>query len=149
MTCAKCGKEYEESKFCPECGAPASVFCSKCGKEHSQKFCPECGTAAHDYAVQTQPNIVINNTNTNTNANTNVNTNMNFNGAMRPQKSRMVALILCIFLGYVGAHCFYTGKTGMGVIYIFTLGLFGIGWIIDIVRIIIGSYRDKWGVPLA
>jgi len=42
---------------------------------------------------------------------------------------------LCIFFGYFGAHKFYEGKTIMGLIYLFTLGLFGFGWLIDIIII--------------
>lgn len=47
-------------------------------------------------------------------------------------KSKGVAYLLWFFLGFLGAHKFYVGKTGMGVLYIFTGGLFGIGWFIDL-----------------
>lgn len=40
---------------------------------------------------------------------------------------------VCLFLGYFGIHKFIEKKTGMGVIYIFTVGLFGVGWIYDTV----------------
>lgn len=60
-------------------------------------------------------------------------------------KSKVVALILCILGGYLGLHHFYTGKTGIGVLYLFTVGLFGVGWIVDIVRIAGGKYTDKNG----
>ncbi|CAN5912975.1 hypothetical protein BH11BAC7_BH11BAC7_22970 [soil metagenome] len=52
-------------------------------------------------------------------------------------KSQIVALLLCIFLGPLGIHRFYLGYTGMGILYLFTAGLFGIGWIIDIILLII------------
>lgn len=52
-------------------------------------------------------------------------------------KNQIVALVLCIFLGLLGIHRFYLGYTGMGVLYIFTLGLFGIGWLIDLILLII------------
>lgn len=45
------------------------------------------------------------------------------------------ALVLCILFGYFGAHKFYEKKIGMGILYFFTLGLFGIGWIVDIVKL--------------
>ena len=45
--------------------------------------------------------------------------------------SKWVAFFLCFFLGYLGAHKFYEGKNGMGILYLFTIGLFGIGWLID------------------
>lgn len=50
-------------------------------------------------------------------------------------KSKWVALLLCFFLGVLGAHKFYEGKIGMGVLYIFTGGLLGIGVIVDFVRL--------------
>lgn len=59
------------------------------------------------------------------------------------KKSKAAALILCIFLGYFGVHYFYVGKTGTGLLYLFTFGLFGIGWFIDIFRIACGSFKDK------
>ena len=52
-------------------------------------------------------------------------------------KSQIVALLLCIFLGLLGIHRFYLGYTGMGLLYLFTAGLFGIGWLIDIILLII------------
>ena len=63
-------------------------------------------------------------------------------------KSRLVALLLCIFLGEFGAHRFYVGKIGTGLLYLFTAGLFGIGWIIDLIKICLGSFRDNVGEPL-
>ncbi len=63
-------------------------------------------------------------------------------------KSKMTALILCIFLGYLGIHYFYVGKAGMGCLYLFTCGLFGFGWFIDIIRIACGSFADSNGLSL-
>ena len=45
--------------------------------------------------------------------------------------SKLVGFILWIF-GFLGAHRFYYGKPVTGTIWFFTLGLFGIGWIIDL-----------------
>lgn len=44
---------------------------------------------------------------------------------------KIVGLILCVALGYFGVHKFFEGKIGMGILYIFTCGFFGIGVIID------------------
>lgn len=63
-------------------------------------------------------------------------------------KSKIAALLLCIFFGYFGAHKFYVGKTGMGILYLLTFGLFGIGWIVDIILILCGSFKDSNGLPL-
>jgi len=49
------------------------------------------------------------------------------------------ALLLCIFLGFLGAHRFYMGYTLIGVIQLLTLGGLGIWSLIDLIRIITGS----------
>lgn len=109
-----------KTKFCKYCGEKIpedAVICTKCGRQVEE-------------IKQNQPNVVINNTNTNSNVNKNV------NAGFGREKNKWVALILCIFLGYIGAHKFYEGKVGMGILYIFTIGLFGIGWIVDIISLI-------------
>jgi TM2 domain-containing membrane protein YozV len=42
-----------------------------------------------------------------------------------------VAWILQTFLGVFGAHRFYMGKWGTGILYLISGGLFGIGWAYD------------------
>ncbi|MBP3627619.1 MAG: TM2 domain-containing protein [Clostridia bacterium] len=49
------------------------------------------------------------------------------------EKSKWVSFFLCLFLGVFGAHKFYEGRILLGILYIFTGGLFGIGVIIDLV----------------
>ena len=51
---------------------------------------------------------------------------------MQP-KSKWVSFFLCLFFGAFGAHKFYEGRILLGVVYIFTLGLCGIGVLIDLV----------------
>jgi len=80
------------------------------------------------------PNIVINNTNTNTNVNRNTNVNGVYGG--KP-KNKWVSFCLCLFLGFFGAHKFYEGKAGTGILYLFTGGLFGIGWLIDCISLLL------------
>jgi TM2 domain-containing membrane protein YozV len=54
-------------------------------------------------------------------------------GATTPgAKSVGVAYLLWFFFGFLGVHQFYLGRTGRGVSYIFTLGLLGIGLLIDL-----------------
>jgi TM2 domain-containing membrane protein YozV len=60
-------------------------------------------------------------------------------------KSQLVALLLCIFLGYLGIHRFYLGYTGIGVIQLLTGGGCGIWALIDLIRIITGDLRPKGG----
>lgn len=45
--------------------------------------------------------------------------------------SKAVGYLLWIF-GFTGAHRFYYGRRLTGVIWFFTLGLFGIGWLVDL-----------------
>tara|TARA_B110000438_G_scaffold303292_1_gene364128 strand:+ start:357 stop:719 length:363 start_codon:yes stop_codon:yes gene_type:complete len=46
-------------------------------------------------------------------------------------KDVVVAYLLWFFLGLIGGHRFYLGHVGLGILYFFTFGGFGIGWIID------------------
>jgi len=59
------------------------------------------------------------------------------------EKSRLVTLLMCFYFGIFGGHRFYVGKTGTGIIWLLTLGVFGIGLIVDLIMIITGSFRDK------
>ena len=45
--------------------------------------------------------------------------------------SKAIGYVLWIF-GFMGAHRFYYGKTVSGIIYFFTFGILGIGWLIDL-----------------
>lgn len=46
-------------------------------------------------------------------------------------KSTFLAYILGFFFGYLGVHRFYTGNYVTGFIWLFTLGLFGVGYVVD------------------
>jgi TM2 domain-containing membrane protein YozV len=46
-------------------------------------------------------------------------------------KDVVVAYLMWFFLGLIGGHRFYLGHVGMGILYLFTFGGFGIGWVID------------------
>ena len=61
------------------------------------------------------------------------------------EKNRWLALIICFFGGIFGAHHFYVGNIGKGLIYLFTLGLFSIGWIVDFFIILLGKFKDNTG----
>ncbi|QFT85961.1 TM2 domain protein [Halomonas sp. THAF12] len=51
--------------------------------------------------------------------------------ASQDTHSKVVGYLLWLF-GFLGAHRFYYGKPVTGTIWFFTLGLFGIGWLIDL-----------------
>lgn len=113
------------------------MFCKKCGSEidNAAVICPSCGVSTDNFQNQAQPQSnaqpVINIVNTNTNTNTN--TNDAYRGK---EKNKWVSFLLCFFLGCFGVHKFYEGKTGMGLLYLFTGGLFFIGVIIDLIAIL-------------
>lgn len=105
----------ENMKYCESCGNQIHI---------DAVICPKCGRQVEKIATMENnqnPQIVINNNNSN-----------NFNSAyMKKECDKWISLLLCVFLGFFGAHKFYEGKTGLGILYIFTAGLFCIGWFID------------------
>ncbi len=95
---------------------------------------------------QNQPNMNVNNYNIYNQTN-----NMNGNyGVMPSPKNKTIAAVLAAlgFCGCAGIHRFYTGKIGTGILYLCTGGLFGIGTIVDLIRIINGNFTDSNGRPL-
>ena len=51
-------------------------------------------------------------------------------------RNKWVALFLCFFFGFIGGHKFYEGKAGVGLLYMCTFGLFGIGVVIDFLNLL-------------
>ena len=64
---------------------------------------------------------------------------------MVSEKSRLITLLLCIFLGYFGIHRFYVGKVGTGIIWLITGGIFGFGVLFDLIMILLGKFTDAEG----
>jgi TM2 domain-containing membrane protein YozV len=60
-------------------------------------------------------------------------------------KSRGVALVLAAVLGPFGAHRFYVGKTGTGLLMLCTLGGAGLWYLYDVIVVAGGSFRDAKG----
>mgnify|MGYP003972362083 CR=1 FL=1 len=60
-------------------------------------------------------------------------------------KSRLAAGLLCFFLGWLGVHRFYVGKIGTAILMVLTVGGFGIWATIDLIIILVGSFRDAEG----
>ncbi|HEX6481479.1 MAG TPA: TM2 domain-containing protein [Ktedonobacteraceae bacterium] len=67
---------------------------------------------------------------------------------MGTQKDWLTTLLLCLFLGALGVHRFYTGHTAIGVVQLLTLGGCGVWALIDLIMIITGDFRDASGLPL-
>jgi TM2 domain-containing membrane protein YozV len=63
-------------------------------------------------------------------------------------KDWLTTLLLCLFLGGLGVHRFYTGKTGSGIAQLLTLGGCGIWALVDLIMIATGKYVDAAGRPL-
>lgn len=96
------------------------VFCTACGKSIAANAvaCPSCG--APNAAAKGQTS----------------------------EKTMVAAALLCFFFGVLGFHRFYVGKIGTGILMLLTLGVFGIWTLIDFIMIIVGSFKDKQGLPL-
>lgn len=63
-------------------------------------------------------------------------------------RNRWVALLLCLVGGTLGLHRFYVGKVGSGIFYLLTGGVFLFGAVADFFCILLGSFRDRQGLPL-
>lgn len=64
-----------------------------------------------------------------------------------PYKNRLTLILLCVLLGWVGAHRFYAGKIGTGIIWLFSCGGLVFGWLHDIVVVLAGNFLDANGAP--
>ena len=60
-------------------------------------------------------------------------------------KSKTGAFIRCLLGGYVGWHYFYVGRHSRGILALFTLNFFFIGWFLDLWKIANGKFKDNVG----
>lgn len=98
------------------------------------KFCPKCGTEMEDNAS------FCSNCGNKENASVNSSTS---------NKDWLTTLLLCIFLGGLGAHRFYVNKIGSGVAQLLTAGGCGIWTLVDLIMIITGKFEDAEGNVIA
>ncbi len=64
-------------------------------------------------------------------------------------KRLLIGVLLCVFGGVLGLHRFYAGKVGTGVLQLLTGGGLGIWWLVDLVMLATGNFRDKDGRRIA
>lgn len=125
---------------CPNCGGPRDLNdrrCIYCGMPLEKTASPEGNQEIHIHYHQescAQPQVRVEH----------IYIPMN----QRSSRNRLIALVLCLFLGMFGVHKFYLGRIGMGFLYLFTYGVFGIGWLIDIFVLLLGNPKDKDGARL-
>ena len=60
-------------------------------------------------------------------------------------KKILPVFLLFFFLAWLGVHRFFVGKIGTAILFIVTLGGLGIWWIIDLILIVTGNFKDKQG----
>lgn len=53
-----------------------------------------------------------------------------------------IDLLICYLFGCFGIHKFREKKIGLGVLYLFTFGLFGIGWLVDCIKYLIVAIKS-------
>ena len=69
----------------------------------------------------------------------------NYDVRKSTQKSWLVTLLLCLFVGTIGVHRFYVGKIGTGILQLLTFGGFGIWTLVDFILIACKKFTDANG----
>ena len=149
--CPKCGKQiaskitYNKSRPIYRASS-TKKYCRFCGNiiDSDCVVCPKCGKQIEilkNENSKMSQNIIINNSNSNKNI-------IHNSGSNYPHKKKITTFFLCLFFGVFGIHHFYVGKIKMGILYLLTGGLLGIGWVVDMVLILIGFFHDSAGMPL-
>ncbi len=143
MYCRNCGQQLgENADYCTSCGVKnpkGNRFCQSCGAEAGPQaeVCVKCGVRLVKSAA-----------------------------ADASTRSRLATTLLVLFLGQLGVHRFYIGKTGTGIIMLIlavigwsTIWLIGLGlfflvplWIwclIDLIFAVTGTMTDSNGKRIA
>ena len=67
----------------------------------------------------------------------------------KKRKDYLKVLLLALFLGHLGIHRFYTKKIGTGILMLITCGGFLIWYLIDLIMILTGNFKDDHGKKLS
>jgi len=131
MKCTSCGAESPpEARACPYCGCEhvgAVEPENKPPREPSPPWTPPPESNKRAKEQRARRRVYI---------------------AEASPHNREICLLLCLFLGVLGIHRFYVGKTATGVLWFFTGGFLVVGAISDFFKIFSGNFRDKRGLYL-
>lgn len=137
--CINCGRELaDDFDFCPECGERAHPDAAYSPFSNSQYdvgtiICPQCREVMPADAVyclncgyrfnNAEPAVDFDAISKSIRKNAKLGSD---------RRKKWIAMLLCIFFGWLGAHRFYEGKIVSGVVWLFTFGCVGAGWLFDI-----------------
>lgn len=118
----------------PEEPEPAFLYCPQCGEKMAvdQRYCTSCGWDAEE--PDKEPPLLRREP-----------TPSPRELGPPSDKNRLTALLLCVLIGWLGAHRFYIDKPGTGLLYLLSLGILGVGVIYDAVMLATGELEDGAG----
>jgi TM2 domain-containing membrane protein YozV/ribosomal protein S27AE len=98
-------------------------YCIECGSIINLKaeICPKCGVRQPFIAEMKQSNN------------------------KEDENQWLICLLLCWFVGILGAHRFYTGHIAIGIAQLLTLGGCGIWTLVDFILILTGKFKNSQG----
>lgn len=108
-------------KYCQHCGnelLDTAVICPKCGSPVSGN--PNFVASQNQYSIQNSGNNVS-------------------------EKNWVATFLLCFLFGGIGIHRFYVGRIGSAIAMILTLGGLGFWWLVDLIVILFGNFKDSEG----
>ena len=147
-TCVGCGKficetcktEYKNKFYCKTCLSGLLEETEKKSEHEKSKW----EERAWDAKDKGNTNIVLNASSSSSASASAGGVGGQFD-ANTSSQSKMTILLVAIFFGWAGAHRFMVGKVMSGLLYLFTAGLGGIGWLYDILKIVTNSFQDAEG----
>lgn len=101
-------------------------------KGSDEKFCPNCGELIH-FQAEICPKCGVRVA------------KASQGSYIDEHRTWLIVLVLCMFLGALGMHRFYTRKYGTGLLMLLTAGGCGIWVIVDLIMIVTGNFTDKDG----